>query len=705
MMRIDYAPDFSQIKYMDLERVAKGISEDWKVNCEWIVGSPGFLGHPQTTTFEAEGYGRFPGLEDFDYLRTYTPIAHSHGIRIISYLNMHWFAYDFADLHPDWEQVTSDGERYGRHFPLYGDGTTFCVNTPWRDWAFGLIREAMKTGIDGVVLDGPRSFTDCCYCASCREQFKSLYGADIPREDWEDPLWKSFIKFREDSLSRFMKDAHAAMCSVNPKGVIFTGSGGWAPGAWRAARDIQNLEPYQNFNLAEAFFHYGAGEDLNSMLTGKYLRAGKRPAVVAAHYMNGLWHYLLLPPEELKMEFYQTLASGASPWIALINSSLESIPDGNEPAKEVFGFLDKHDEYYTNTDSMAEVGLLFSANTGRFYLSQFEGFYNVTRQAMEENLVVDTRRKTSADWSHRRMECEKLLTGAYRGYFSALTRGHILFDILLDESLTAEKLSQYKTIVLPDGACLSEDAVSVLTKFVENGGNLLASFEAGFYDEDGNSTDALWNLLGIDKAEGIFPVTVGENYQKTSVDHLGFEQGRLIERAPYALKVTAAAGTETLARFLEPVEGYYLPLKGVSIFPALVVSNHGKGKVAYFPEAIGHFCTYNMVTAEQRICRMIKEMSGESILEVAAPKTVSVDVYRQDEQHRIMIHLLNHTVDQRPVSEFLPVTNLRLTLRTEEKPKEVFALRGSEIHSTHDQNHCSIEITSLLDYEVIVIAY
>ncbi|HEY3298282.1 MAG TPA: hypothetical protein VGK34_06455, partial [Armatimonadota bacterium] len=257
MMRVDFAPDFSQIKHVDLEALAKSRSEDWKVNCEWVVGTPGFLDAGHKTTFAAEGYERFPGFEDFDYLREYTPIAHKHGIRVISYLNGHFFSGDFARKHPDWEQITCRGEAYGKESPLYGNGTTFCVNTPWREWMFGVIREAMKTGIDGVFLDGPVIYPDSCYCPRCQEKFRAKYGADIPFEDWTDPLWRRFISFREDSLAEFLRDARQVVKETKPDGVIFLNAGNWQPTGWRVARDMVKVEPYQDINGAEYFFHYG----------------------------------------------------------------------------------------------------------------------------------------------------------------------------------------------------------------------------------------------------------------------------------------------------------------------------------------------------------------------------------------------------------------------------------------------------------------
>ncbi len=84
-----------------------------------------------------------------------------------------------------------------------------------------MISEAMKTGIDGVFLDGPVFFPDSCHCDACKAQFKARYGAEIPKvEDWSDPNWLSFVEFRNQSLARFLADSRAAVKSVNPEGVV-----------------------------------------------------------------------------------------------------------------------------------------------------------------------------------------------------------------------------------------------------------------------------------------------------------------------------------------------------------------------------------------------------------------------------------------------------------------------------------------------------
>ena len=207
MMRWDFMGELERLKHINLDELAREKRMRWHINCEWMPGVLGFSpGTGHLTTFRAEGFERYPGFEDFDLLREYLPYARKYGIKLLAYLNMHWYSYEFAEKHPDWEQKTSSGVSYGKVRPLYGDGTTFCVNSPWRDWAFKLIEETMKTGVDGVFLDGPVIYPDCCYCDYCEKKFMQCYGKPIPREDWLDDSWRDFLEFRENSMAEFLRE-------------------------------------------------------------------------------------------------------------------------------------------------------------------------------------------------------------------------------------------------------------------------------------------------------------------------------------------------------------------------------------------------------------------------------------------------------------------------------------------------------------------
>ena len=87
-----------------------------------------------------------------DYLGPYLAEAKKHGIRTFIYFNVHYYDMRFALEHPDWREIRQNGK------PLegvYDTGASFCVNTPWREWVFQVVKDLAAYPIDGIFYDGP----------------------------------------------------------------------------------------------------------------------------------------------------------------------------------------------------------------------------------------------------------------------------------------------------------------------------------------------------------------------------------------------------------------------------------------------------------------------------------------------------------------------------------------------------------------------
>lgn len=709
MMRWDYMQNIKAMKKTDLDKLARMKKEEWHINCEWIVGTPGVApGAGHLTTFKAEGFERYPGLEDFDCLREYLPYARKHGIKLLAYLNAHWYSYDFADKHPGWEQIMSSGKAYGRLYPLYGNGTTLCVNSPYRDWVFRLVEETMKTGIDGIFFDGPVFYGDCCYCESCREKFRKKFGQDIPvKENWQDEIWKNFVEFRNDSLASFLGEARIRMRKINPDGIIFLNGGGWHPGGWRHARNIDKLEKEQDFSGSEQFFHTKSVRTaFDSAMTAKFLSSGENPGVVFTHYCMGVWHYIPLMPSEIKLALAQTAANRANPWIATFDP-MGSNKGTSKPVSEIFGFIEKNEQYYTEPVPISKTAILFSRQTSTYYVSRWEELYRDTGTGKEEGLSIDRGTgKTIIDWKKRKGVNEQFLYYSCLGYMLSLIRNHNLFDILLDKSLTAERLKKYDVLILPNSACLNEKERETIKDFVRNGGNLIASFETGFYDEKGCPVaDAEWeSLLGIEKVEGLFPCYITGNYLMAKESFAGFEKGQLIESPAYSLRVKARDGIQTPLFHMKPLKTYYMPLEGISDSPALLMGKYGKGKVVYCPASFESlYGEYRIDSPSKIINSLVDKMSPGNMLKVQAPASVEVEVYYQKKESRYIIHLINCTGDmQRPIEEIIPVFNIRISLKAG-RVKNVYRLSDKKpvVFSTKE-GVTGFSVPELNFYEVIV---
>ncbi|MGD9496683.1 MAG: beta-galactosidase trimerization domain-containing protein [Armatimonadota bacterium] len=712
MMRREYIADLQRMAEADKAELARAAKEDWHINCEWVIGTPGIApGMGWQTTFNTVAYPKYAPLGDHDLLREYVPHAHEQGIHVLAYLNMHWYSYDFGDQHPDWEQVLSDGTPYGRANPLYGSGTTLCVNSGWRDWAFGLIREAMHTGIDGCFLDGPVIYPGACYCPACRRLFEAQYGAPIPpAEDWSDPRWKDFISFREDSMARFLREAGEALREVNPEGIVFLNGGSWGGGAWRVARDIEKVGPFEDLNGAEAFFHPGPRQHmlLAWAAAAKHLVGAGKPAVVFSHHCLGAWHYLPLPPVEAKLAAAQTVACGANPWIAVFDYSMDNAPaETLEPIREINGFLEGIEQYCVGARSGAEVALLYSAQSAKFYLSQVNDLFADTAAATERDLgVTGGSGQRVADLARRKSMCDQWQGTAYRGWFEALTREHVPFDVILDTGVTEEGLRQHRTVILPNATCLSDAQLEALVRFAQRGGNLIASFESGQYDERGDprAENPLWPLLGLLGLEGAFTPAAMEQYVQVQVEHpaVPFAPGRSMPRPVNCLKVVTR-DAETPVRVLNPIPRVYQAPRGVSEYPAMVCKQVGDSRRVYFAGLVeGMVTDYQMQDLQRWLAAAVRWAHGREMPLVAeAPGSLQIELWRQP--GRLLVHLVNATGDGvRPIAETIPLHDISLRVKSPQ-PCGVHRASGGALTWEYADGETAIGIPELGLYDVVVL--
>ncbi len=715
MMRLDYISDLARMKDEDLDALARSKKQDWHINTEWVIATPGIapgLGHQMT--FENPEFEKYAPLGNFDMIRDYVPYLRKYGINVLVYTNMHWFSFDFAARHPGWEQLLEDGTPYGRKSPLYGTGTTFCVNGPWRDWAYGVMRECMRAGIDGVFLDGPVIFPGACYCDVCRSQFRERFGADMPSwEDWANPLWKDLIDFREDSMAAFLRDGQKAVQEINPEGVIFLNAGSWHSGAWRVARAVEKVGPYQNFNGAEVFFHPGSGHEPFMWAAGaKHLEGAGQPSIVFSHHALGSWHYIPLPEAEVKISIAQTTACGSNPWLAVFDYALDhSREQAIRPYREMFGFLERNDDYFTATQSAAKVAILYSRQSTTFYLSSLN-IYQDLGSGKEQDLIADLGSgEVVVDWKQRKATCDGMQGNSYIGWFNSLTREHIPFDVIHDGGVSAEGLARYSVLILPNSACLTNDQVAAIRQYVENGGSLIASFETGWYDERGyrRETNPLADLLGYESLEGLFPLRSAEEYLK--VKHAGdatasFREGQLLPRPMYSMRVKPLPGRTAPVVFMNVIGALYTAPKGESAIPAVLLGQFGKGKVAFLPhlaeEAYGRL---KMDDHRQLMAGLVRWADPSvCLIETNAPGSVQIELRTQDHGKRLLVHLVNNTGDMvRPITELIPIHDLSVRVKAP-KPSRAFRLSDrAPVTIKSADGWVEFAVGKLTDYEVVAI--
>ena len=594
-----------------------------------------------------------------DLLGPYLAEAHRAGIKVLIYFNVHWFSLDFGRRHPDWVQLKRDGTPIS---DIYGLGMSPCVNSPgYRAWAFQVIRDLARYEIDGIFLDGPVFQPGTCYCTACRDKFRASFGRELPAwEDWEDQGWRDFIEFRYQSIAEFMRDSRAALKEIRPEAIIYMNGQGLWPG-WPGGRDNRRLAEYQDLIGAEGGFIYG---DLRQealwkpAMSAKLLetQAAGKPTVVFMAGKNCAWNHYLLTPMETELLYADTIAHGASPWYGIFYEN--STGEGTQAAGRMNELIERSSEYLERTSSIAKIGLMWSVRTADFYRATIP--------------------LTDFTWSAKK-STEQVKVGdhfkGFSGYFEALTRRHLIFDVL-DEQAIEEKIGNYQVLILPNVACMSDAVARRIAAWVRDGGTLIATFETSCYDEWGNRREkpALEEILGC-QFRGI--------EGPCNIDYFDRGVGPLFDGidAPYIPSprfrslVTTTTG-QALAFYRGKFPAAYQPMPALSQNPAVVENVAGKGKVIYFCGNIEESYFEYHLPEHEHLMTVPVSRASTPLLETDAPSSVEISLRVQREQGRLIVHLVNFTGEMtRPFQRVIPLSDITIRLPWVKNARRAFTLR------------------------------
>jgi hypothetical protein len=114
----------------------------------------------------------------------------------------------------------------------------------------------------------------------------------------------------------------------------------------------------------------------------------------------------------------------------------------------------------------------------------------------------------------------------------ALIQARIPFTLILDEDLSLLSAATCKVLILPDSECLSDEQLSAVRKYVEAGGGLIVTGQAGFYDSWRRSrvTPGLEDLVGWHPARATQrkQFTAAEQLTPESLLRNEFGRGRVV---------------------------------------------------------------------------------------------------------------------------------------------------------------------------------
>jgi len=361
------------------------------------------------------------------------------------------------------------------------------------------------------------------------------------------------------------------------------------------------------------------------------------------------------------------------------------------PVEQVFNWHYANEKYLRNEKSLARVGLVYSQQTGAHY-----GF-------------PDTRAKVE---------------DAILGMYEALIEARIPFEMVHDQLLDSEHIGQFRTLILPNIACLSDAQCEQISTFVTNGGSIVATLETSLYNEAGarRSDFGLASLFGASFAGQVEGPMLNSylNLQKDPSGKIhpllaGLGDTTRIINGTHQVHVTAAGDSLPAPLRIEPtypdlpMEAVY-PRANAAHDPGVYLREVGKGRVVYFPANIDR-TFWDVLAGDHAILlrnAVLWATNEPGPLEVEGKGVLDVAVWSQkDSVTAHLVNLTNPMMLKGPIREVIPISRQTVRIRLPKDGRRVSKARllvaGSEVPFREEGGAVVVQVPTIELHEVVAL--
>ena len=366
-----------------------------------------------------------------EQLRRYIAECHRQGIHVMAYesiANIFWEdMFEHVPQSRDWIQLDADGKPvpYGSgDYTKMGRVTRYMAdlgNLQWREYLKKRVDLAIDAGADGVMYDNN-------FGSHLVDIYQDIYRYGAARK-------KDFL---------LMGNFHQNSYVLNRLTNCMTTEDGAEPGVY----DEAHLRGRRGRLDAAALVPVGHGRLVTNVGLFRIINAlsnGWKPMLVEDGGREvGQRETTPMAAERQQLALAEAMSFGVS---------MELFVEG--------AFA--RDLFENDPSTMAIWRAIGSYN--RFF-AEHEQYYTATKSVAPVAVVLDDR-----------SESVTLLDG--------LASRHVLFDVIYESDLTAEKLASYKVVALLTARTVRQRALSALESYATSGGRILAAGDAATLDETG----------------------------------------------------------------------------------------------------------------------------------------------------------------------------------------------------------------------------
>ncbi len=608
------------------------------------------------------------------------------GMVVIARTDPHATYDDVQVAHPDW--IARDAEGRPRRHWASPEMWVTCGLGPYNfEFMTEVKKEIMSLyRVDGIFInrwDG----SGMCFCEHCRRNFREATGHELPvSNDPQHPARRPYILWHQQRLFDLWRLWDTEVRKLNPDSCVIPNTGGGAT----SSLDMQRIGELAPTLIADRQARRGLTVPWANGKSGKEFRATMGNKPIVGIFSVGVeepyrWKDSVQSEAEIRLWVADGVANGLRPWFTKFSGVLHD-ERWLKPVEEIYRRYARWEKYLRNERPLARVGLVYSQQTAWFCGSK-----------VEDHTL---------------------------GWYQALIEARIPFEMVHDRLLSLSQVNQFKTLILPNVAALSDLQCRQLREFVQGGGGLIATCETSLCDEWGvNRKDfGLAGLFGV-SFKGDIKAPMQNSYLRLEADPSTGKRHPLLaglEDASRIINGVRRLEVEATVPFRNPpltlIPSYPdLPMEKVyprvlkTDVPQVYLREPGGGRVVYFPWDIDRTFWEVLCVDHFRLLRNAVQWATneDPLVTVTGPGVLDVTFWRQ--KSSLTIHLVNLTnpmMMKGPARELLPVGEQKVRVRLPEgsRAKQVRLLTAARIpRVAHSGAYLNITVPTILDHEVVAI--
>jgi hypothetical protein len=630
-------------------------------------------------------------LGDRDSFGEITAACRKLGMNVVARTDSHGCHQDAYDAHADWIAVDEHGNKR-RHW-ADKDFWVTCALGPYNfEFMTAVHREIMTKYMPDSIFTNRWAGSGMCYCEHCQKNFRDFSGLDLPRtRDPKDPAQRQYLQWHSQRLFELCRVWNSAIKEINPNASYIANAGGGA----LSELNMKTFAQLAPMAIADRQSRRGLMAPWAAGMSAKEYRATMGMKPLAGLTCVGIddsnrWKDSVTNGDEIRMWMVDGIAHNYRPTFTKFNAKPYDMR-WFAPVEQVFNWHYENQKYLCNEKSLARVGLVYSQQTGTYY-----GFPD-ERAKVEDPIL---------------------------GFYQALVEARIPFEMVHDQMLDSAQVSQYRTLILPNIACMSDEQCAQIKAFVRNGGGIVATLETSLYDQTGTrrSDFGLASLFGASFAGKVEGPMLNSylNLQKDETGKVhpllaGLGDTTRIVNGTHQVRVTAAGDLLQAPLLIEPtypdlpMEEVF-PRKNAAHDPGVYLREDGKGRVVYFPEDIDRTFWEVLACDHAMLLRnaVLWASNEPAPLEVEGKGVLDVALWSQKDS--ITAHLVNLTnpmMLKGPIREIIPISKQTVRIRLPKDGRKVSKARllvaGSEVPFREAAGAIVVEVPTIELHEVVAL--